>query len=325
MTALQNTDFLANNNQYGERLWIHAVERGIWEEEEEVGGTCDEDKLRAEGAPAARIKREWNGLRGGGEAQHGAWTSKMIFIKDFLLLSVHFLYSFLLSKKEAFKGLETDGEDELSQEQQSATLRCHLVNQVNVAASYLPDNRVYEGKKPLFSNQRKTYHLQDGATNHTARISMDAVNTLFPGRVISQNGDIAWPPRSPDLTVCDFFLWGHIKIKVFGGNPPRTIPALKQRIREEIAAIPVNILIGRGEPLPGYLGHPTCRPLIFLWGFVTNVVYQRGIVDTLEKLRQRIINAAVLITPQMLSNTWQKVEYRLDVFRVARGAHIELH
>ncbi|KAJ4452211.1 hypothetical protein ANN_03729 [Periplaneta americana] len=73
-----------------------------------------------------------------------------------------------------------------------------------------------------------------------ARISTDTVNALFPGRVISRKGDIAWPPRSPDLTVCDFFL----KTKVFGGNPPRMIPALKQRIREEVAAIPVNVLRG---------------------------------------------------------------------------------
>ncbi|KAJ4446655.1 hypothetical protein ANN_13352 [Periplaneta americana] len=86
--------------------------------------------------------------------------------------------------------------------------------------------------------------LRDGATSHTARISMDAVNALFPGRVISRKGDIAWPPRSPDLTIWDFFLWGYLKTKVFGGNPPRIIPALKQRIREEVAAIPVNMLGG---------------------------------------------------------------------------------
>ncbi|KAJ4451944.1 hypothetical protein ANN_03428 [Periplaneta americana] len=53
----------------------------------------------------------------------------------------------------------------------------------------------------------------------------------------TRKGDIAWPPRSPDLTVCDFFLWEHLKTKVFGGNPARTIPALKQRIRGEVAAI----------------------------------------------------------------------------------------
>ncbi|KRT86372.1 hypothetical protein AMK59_1417, partial [Oryctes borbonicus] len=58
---------------------------------------------------------------------------------------------------------------------------------------------------------------------------------------VGSNGDIVWPPRSPDLSVCDY-LWGYLKAKVFEGYPPRTIQALKQRIREEIEAIPVNML-----------------------------------------------------------------------------------
>jgi hypothetical protein len=41
---------------------------------------------------------------------------------------------------------------------------------------------------------------------------------------------------------CDFFLWGYLKTKVFEADPPGTIPALKQRIQNEIAAIPVNML-----------------------------------------------------------------------------------
>jgi hypothetical protein len=71
---------------------------------------------------------------------------------------------------------------------------------------------------------------------------MNAVNALFPGRVISRNRDIPWPPHSPDLTACDFFLWGYLKTKVFEADPPGTIPALKQRIQNEIAPIPVNML-----------------------------------------------------------------------------------
>ncbi|KAJ4439900.1 hypothetical protein ANN_08029 [Periplaneta americana] len=102
-----------------------------------------------------------------------------------------------------------------------------------------------DGGGPWWNFPKQEWILSaDGATSHTARISMDAVNVLFPGRVISGNGDIAWPPRSPDLKACDFFLWGHLKTKVFGGNLRRTIPALKQRIREEVAAISVNMLRG---------------------------------------------------------------------------------
>ncbi|KAJ4449029.1 hypothetical protein ANN_00423 [Periplaneta americana] len=56
-----------------------------------------------------------------------------------------------------------------------------------------------------------------------------------------------------------------------------------------------------------------------------DAVYERGRANTLEELRQRITNAAALVTPQMLQNTWQEVEYCLDVCRATQGAHIELH
>ncbi|CAK1591148.1 unnamed protein product [Parnassius mnemosyne] len=60
---------------------------------------------------------------------------------------------------------------------------------------------------------------------------------MFPNKLISSRGDIPWPPRSPDLTPCDFFLWGYLKSRVYL-NKPTTISQLKQNIHEEIAAIP---------------------------------------------------------------------------------------
>jgi hypothetical protein len=46
-----------------------------------------------------------------------------------------------------------------------------------------------------------------------------------------------WPARSPDLTPCDFFLWGCLKDKVYKSNL-RTEEQLKENIRREIANIP---------------------------------------------------------------------------------------
>ena len=46
------------------------------------------------------------------------------------------------------------------------------------------------------------------------RNSMAAVREMF-GTVISRFGDIAWPVRSPDLTVPDFFLRAFLKDRVF--------------------------------------------------------------------------------------------------------------
>ena len=59
------------------------------------------------------------------------------------------------------------------------------------------------------------------STAHTARKSMAVLREMFPGRLISLTGDISWPARSPDLTPCDYFLWGyyaaHCLLFFFGG------------------------------------------------------------------------------------------------------------
>lgn len=70
---------------------------------------------------------------------------------------------------------------------------------------------------------------QDGATAHTARIAMDVLREIFPGRLISRSGDIPWPARSPDLAVCDFFQWGNLKHKFFSGRQ-QSIAELKDAI-----------------------------------------------------------------------------------------------
>jgi hypothetical protein len=44
---------------------------------------------------------------------------------------------------------------------------------------------------------------------------------------------------------------------------------------------------------------------------------------TLQELRERITAAVTDIDRNMLSNVWTKLDYRLDVCRVTKGAHIE--
>ena len=57
-------------------------------------------------------------------------------------------------------------------------------------------------------NTENIWFQQDGATAYTARETIDMLRTHFPNRVISRFGDVPWPPRSPDLSPLDFFLWG---------------------------------------------------------------------------------------------------------------------
>ena len=66
----------------------------------------------------------------------------------------------------------------------------------------------------------------------------EKLNVFFQDRIISKN---LWPPRSPDITPADFFLWGLLKGKVYK-NTPRTIEQLNDAILQEIQAVNVDTL-----------------------------------------------------------------------------------
>jgi hypothetical protein len=62
-------------------------------------------------------------------------------------------------------------------------------------------------------------HENTHATSHTARVTVNLLKDLFQNRLISRNGDVQWPPRSPDLSSCDYFLWGYLESKDFEIRP----------------------------------------------------------------------------------------------------------
>jgi hypothetical protein len=62
---------------------------------------------------------------------------------------------------------------------------------------------------------------------------MVLLNETFGERVISRN---LWPPRSPDLTPPDFYLWGAAKSAVYRDRP-RTLNELKTSITAYIRNI----------------------------------------------------------------------------------------
>ncbi|CAF3853183.1 unnamed protein product [Rotaria sp. Silwood1] len=80
--------------------------------------------------------------------------------------------------------------------------------------------------------RRKGFHFQhDGAGAHYALVVREWLDEKFPNRWIGRRGPFDWPARSPDLTPCDFFLWGYLKSIVFQ-TPPSTIMELQERIEE---------------------------------------------------------------------------------------------
>lgn len=83
---------------------------------------------------------------------------------------------------------------------------------------------------------------QDGATPHTTNENLELLDEHFHGRVIARNYQTRygcgyeWPPNSPDLNPCDFYLWGKLKDRVYSTQPDN-LTQLRARIQEEIEDI----------------------------------------------------------------------------------------
>jgi hypothetical protein len=112
----------------------------------------------------------------------------------------------------------------------------------------------------------QTILQQNGAPPHFCHHIRNHLDREVAGRWIVISGPTAWPPRSPELTPLDLFLWGYVK----------------------------------------------------------NIVYQVKIND-LQHLKARIRDAVATVTLNMLQATWNEVEYRLDICRATKGAHIEIY
>ena len=101
---------------------------------------------------------------------------------------------------------------------------------------------------PAFSilpDSKKFIFMQDGAPPHWSRTVRQWLNENLPNRWIGRGSDgdtnIRWPPRSPDLTPCDFFLWGFIKSKVYR-TQPKDINELKTKIRQAFSDVTTEML-----------------------------------------------------------------------------------
>jgi hypothetical protein len=91
-----------------------------------------------------------------------------------------------------------------------------------------------------------------------------------------------WPPRSPDLTPPDFFLWGHLKGHAYM-NKPYTLDELRENIRREIQVVTPEVLAATSrhiqchvqlctEAQGGHFQHLLWQPhFIQLWH--ANVLY----------------------------------------------------
>lgn len=82
---------------------------------------------------------------------------------------------------------------------------------------------------------------QDGAPPHWSLEVRKFLNDTFPHRWIGRGGPIPWPPRSPDITPLDFFLWGYVKDRVYATRVNDRVE-LKRRIRDVINSVTEDML-----------------------------------------------------------------------------------
>lgn len=94
---------------------------------------------------------------------------------------------------------------------------------------------------------RNYWFQQDGARPHRTLEVLKSLSTTFHGHVIGLDHEkvtdsgIEWPPYSPDLNPCDYFLWGYLKDRICR-TAPTTLDDLKIAITQEVTAIGADTL-----------------------------------------------------------------------------------
>ena len=119
------------------------------------------------------------------------------------------------------------------QRQWSVTVWCGIVGH-HIAGPYFIDG-ILNGRKyrrflrrtlPILMEDLPLNLLQvmwyehDGCLAHNAIVARNALNQQFTNRWIGRYSPVQrFPARSPDLTLLDFFLWGHVKNVVYQQVP----------------------------------------------------------------------------------------------------------
>ena len=62
----------------------------------------------------------------------------------------------------------------------------------------------------------------------------------------------------------------------------------------------------------------------FYRGYGKEKVFSTPVPD-ITNLKARITDAFVTVTEDLLENTWREIDYRLDVLRATKGAHVEVY
>jgi hypothetical protein len=90
----------------------------------------------------------------------------------------------------------------------------------------------------LEENERNWWFQRDGATAYAANTTTALLQEFFGESIVGRG---LWPPRSPDFTPPDFFMWGFLKERVYS-NKPRSLEELKHNTEQTVVNIDPEIL-----------------------------------------------------------------------------------
>lgn len=77
---------------------------------------------------------------------------------------------------------------------------------------------------------------QDKVIAHFGQGNKELLMKLFPQTLLSRATDFSYPPKSPDLSLCDTLLWGTPKEKFF-----RPAPHSIQELKQNVTSLLMNI------------------------------------------------------------------------------------
>ena len=98
---------------------------------------------------------------------------------------------------------------------------------------------------PIETRQNMWYQ-HDGAPPHWSTNVREYLNQTFGNHWIGRFGPENWPPRSPDLTVLDYFVWGYVKSLCYE-DPVTTEENLREKIVASFAQITPAMLASARE------------------------------------------------------------------------------
>ncbi|KAJ8947217.1 hypothetical protein NQ318_001503 [Aromia moschata] len=113
----------------------------------------------------------------------------------------------------------------------------------DVPSGVLPDtlqNFLTDKLDEPLNYRTRMFFQQDGCPAHHAVTVRNWLNSEFKKHWIGRDGPILWPPRSPDLTILDIYLWGRLKQIVYREPLENDEEQLKTRIQNAVKSLSIE-------------------------------------------------------------------------------------